>query len=122
MLETSDDRQSLCRALCRRLGRRVDKHDLDRVLSHYIDDFEMCSPVITKITGEASGVLKGKAQVAAYWRRAFEMFPQLRFERIDTLAGVNSVTIYYQGVSGPAAEVFHFNEAGKVTRAYAHYS
>jgi len=35
-------------------------HDLDRILSHYTDDFEMSSPVITKITDEASGTLKGK--------------------------------------------------------------
>jgi ketosteroid isomerase-like protein len=27
------------------------KHDLDRILSHYIDDFEMSSPVIIKVVG-----------------------------------------------------------------------
>jgi ketosteroid isomerase-like protein len=34
-------------------------HDLDRVLSHY-DDFEMSSPVIRQLVGEASGMLRGK--------------------------------------------------------------
>jgi len=32
-------------------------HDLDRVLSHYTDDFEMSSPVIPRIAGETSGRL-----------------------------------------------------------------
>ena len=32
--------------------------ELDRILSHYEDDFQMSSSVITQITGEASGVLK----------------------------------------------------------------
>lgn len=35
-------------------------HDLDRILSHYSDDFEMSAPFIIRILGESSGVLKGK--------------------------------------------------------------
>lgn len=97
------------------------RHDLDRVLSHYTDDFEMSSPVIIKLAGEPSGSLKGKAAVGAYWAKAVQLFPHLHFELVTTLVGVNSVTLYYTGVSGPAAEVFHFNQEGKVARAYAHY-
>ncbi|MCL6098312.1 MAG: nuclear transport factor 2 family protein [Bacteroidetes bacterium] len=97
------------------------KHDLDRVLLHYTDDFEMSSPVIIKVTGEASGTLKGKEAIGAYWAKALQLNPTLHFELVATLVGVNSVTLYYNGVRGPSAEVFHFNEEGKVTRAYAHY-
>jgi hypothetical protein len=32
-------------------------HDLDRILSHYTDGFEMSSPVIIKVAGELSGTL-----------------------------------------------------------------
>lgn len=97
-------------------------HDLARILTHYTDDFEMTSPVIVKLTGESSGTLKGKAAVGAYWARALESSPDLHFELIDTLFGVHSVTLYYRGVRGSAAEVFLFNTEGKVTRAYAHYT
>lgn len=97
------------------------QHDLDRVLSHYTDDFEMSSPVIIKVTGESSGTLKGKAAVAAYWAKALQLVPNLRFELVATLVGVTSITLYYNGVRGASAEVFHFNQHGKVTRAYAHY-
>ena len=96
-------------------------HDLERILSHYTDDFEMSSPVIIKLAGELSGTLQGKAAVGGYWTKALELIPHLHFELLATLIGVNSITLYYHGHRGAAAEVFHFNQDGKVTRAYAHY-
>ena len=96
-------------------------HDLDRVLSHYTDDFEMSSPVIIKVAGEPSGTLQGKEAVGSYWTKALQSIPDLHFELITTLVGVNSITLYYKGARGLSAEVFHFNQDGKVTRAYAHY-
>lgn len=97
-------------------------HDLNRILSHYTDDFEMSSPVINKITSEPSGILKGKQQVGSYWAKALQLHPDLHFELVSTLVGVNSVTLYYKGIRGFTAEVFHFNQSGKVTMAYAHYT
>lgn len=98
-------------------------HDLDRVLAHYTDDFEMSSPVITQIVGEPSGRLKGKQAIADYWRKALQTLPDLRFELIVTLIGAGSVTIHYKGARGRlAAEVFHFNADGKVHAAFAHYA
>jgi ketosteroid isomerase-like protein len=96
-------------------------HDLDKVLSHYADDFEMSSPYIAQIAGEPSGMLRGKHQVAAYWAQALQRMPNLHFELLNTLVGVDSLTLYYQGVSGLAAEVLHFDASGKVIKAYAHY-
>jgi len=96
-------------------------HDLGRILSHYSDDFEMSSPLIINIVGEPSGMLKGKAAVGEYWKKALQLVPHLRFELIETLVGVNSVTVYYKSARGLSAEVFHFNLDRKVVRAYAHY-
>lgn len=97
------------------------KHDLVRILSHYTDDFEMSSPVIIKLDDEPSGTLKGKEAVGSYWAKALQLFPDLHFELLATLVGVSSITLYYNGVRGSSAEVFHFNQDGKVTKAYAHY-
>ena len=97
------------------------KHDLVRILSHYADDFEMSSPVIVKIVGEPSGILKGKEAVGAYWAKSLQLIPDLHFELVATLVGVNTITLYYNGARGPSAEVFHFNHEGKVSRAYANY-
>ena len=59
--------------------------DLERVLSHYTDDFEMSSPVIVKIAGERAGTLKGKPAVRSYWTKALELIPHLHFELRATL-------------------------------------
>lgn len=96
-------------------------HDLERILAHYADDFEMSSPYIPVIAGEPSGTLKGKAVVRAYWSRALQAVPDLRFELVQALAGVDSVTIYYKGHRGLVAEVLHFGAGGKVRAAFAHY-
>ena len=98
------------------------RHDLEAVLSHYSDDFEMSSPYIVQIAGEPSGKLKGKASVRAYWSAALKRFPELRFELVETLVGADSVTLYYRGVRGMVAEVFQFDAAGTVVRAFAHYA
>jgi ketosteroid isomerase-like protein len=49
-------------------------HDLQRVLAHYTDDFEMTSPYIVSIANDANGTLKGKEKVAAYWATALNNF------------------------------------------------
>lgn len=97
-------------------------HDLDRILSHYSDDFAMASPLIARIANEPSGTLKGKDAVRAYWAKALTLIPDLRFELLTTLVGANSITIYYRGARGVAAEVFHFDGFGRVHKAFAHYA
>jgi hypothetical protein len=98
-------------------------HDLSRILSHYADDFTMTSPKIIQLADEPSGTLHGKAAVGAYWAKALQLIPDLHFELITTLVGVNSITLYYRGAQVRlAAEVFHFNQEQKVTQAFAHYS
>ncbi len=96
-------------------------HDLEQILSHYDDEFEMSSPAITRLTGEPSGRLKGKRVVGEYWAGALEKFPDLKFTLLHTLRGADSVVLVYQGVLGLSAESFHFGADGKVIRAYAHY-
>jgi hypothetical protein len=98
-------------------------HDLERILAHYGDDFEMSSPVIVQVAGEPSGTLRGKLAVGAYWRKALQLIPDLRFELLSVLVGVGSITLYYKGARGRlAAEVFHFGPDRKVVKAFAHYA
>lgn len=97
-------------------------HDLDRVLSHYADNFEMSSPIIVQVAGEPSGKLKGKKAVGAYWTSALKLVPNLHFELISTLVGAGSITLYYKGHRGMAAEVFIFGPDRKVVEAFAHYA
>lgn len=96
--------------------------DLDRVLSHYSDDFEMISPLIIK-TGEPSGSLKGKSKVEAYWRAALEKLPAgAQFELIAVTQGVDGIVLVYRSFNGQlATEYAQFGDDGKVVRAAAYY-
>ena len=97
-------------------------HELPRVLSHYTDDFEMSSPKIVQIAGEPSGRLVGKSAVGAYWATALARYPDLHFELLGVLHGVDSIVLHYQRTGGQrAAEVFFFNSGGLVHRASANY-
>ena len=97
-------------------------HDLERVLSLYTMNFEMSSPSIISLTNEASGVLKGQEQVAAYWRAALERMPDLHFDLQTVLLGVDSICLYYTSASGRlSAEVLFLNEEGKIDKGIAHH-
>lgn len=96
-------------------------HDLDAILSHYADDFEMISPYIVAIAGDPSGTLHGKKEIGQYWAAALAKNPGLCFDLRQVLIGVQSIVIYYQGISGMAGETFVFNQEGKVIKSIAHY-
>lgn len=96
-------------------------HDLERILAHYTDDFEMSSPVTVQLMNEPSGTLRGKTMIREYWAKALARAPDLHFELLNTFAGANSMTLVYRGHRGISAEVFWFDDAGKVQRAAAHY-
>jgi len=96
-------------------------HDLDEILSHYTDDFELSSPIICERMGVPEGILRGKKAVSEYWAIGLASKHRLHFEFIDTLVGVNSLVILYKGRKGLSSEVFYFNDERKVYKAVAHY-
>jgi ketosteroid isomerase-like protein len=98
-------------------------HDLDRILSHYADDFQMTSPFIVTMMNEPGGTISGKEKVRAYWAQALKRLPDLHFDLIEVLASVDSITIYYHAVLGKrAAEMLFFDGNGKIRRGIAHYN
>jgi ketosteroid isomerase-like protein len=97
-------------------------HDLDRILSHYTDDFELRSPRIVELMGEASGTLVGKQAIRPYWAKALTQSPPLKFELHTILCGVDGIVLYYKNSRGRlAAERFEFAESGLVVRSSVHY-
>ena len=50
-------------------------HDLERVLSLYAEDIEMTSDKIPALGFDASGTLRGKARIRAYWGKALALLP-----------------------------------------------
>jgi ketosteroid isomerase-like protein len=81
-------------------------HDLERILAHYSEDFEMASPVIAQLMNEASGTLRGKAAIGEYWATALARVPDLHFELVDVFVGAHSAALTYRGHRGLSTEVF----------------
>jgi ketosteroid isomerase-like protein len=96
-------------------------HDLERVLAHYADDFEMTSPLIVERFDIADGKLEGKDAVRRYWAHGLANTPKLRFRLIEVVVGVNSVAMVYESVTlaRTVVEYIHFNEQRLGVRAEA---
>lgn len=98
-------------------------HDLERILSHYTDDFEMSSPLIIERMQEPTGKLKGKDQIRPYWQKGLAALPPLKFELLDVYTGVDSIVIYYRSINRKmVCEALFFNKQRQVVRGVAHYS
>jgi hypothetical protein len=97
-------------------------HDLDRILSHYVDDFEMSSPLIIERKKDPNGVLRGKAAIRDYWAIGLAANPPLRFELIDVHVGVNTIGIVYRSVGRRRViELLTFNADKEVIRGSGLY-
>lgn len=97
-------------------------HDLDRVLTHYADDFEMTSPIIVSVMSVPSGTLKGKERIREYWAKAMARIPGLAFKLNQVTASIDSIALYYDGASGrKSIEWFLFDDHGRVVKSIAHY-
>ncbi|WLQ47675.1 nuclear transport factor 2 family protein [Streptomyces poriferorum] len=86
-------------------------HDLDRILAHYHEDVAFSSPMIARFTGDASGTVRGKQELRAYWARGLELIPDLEFEVMDVRAGVDTLVIDYRNqIGGRVYEVLTFRD------------
>src|SRR4051794_19162744 len=73
-------------------------HDLERIFSHYADDFAFSSPVIIERGFSPTGRLEGKEAIRPYWTAGLASQPPLRFELIEVFAGIDSISIHYRSV------------------------
>lgn len=98
-------------------------HDMERILSHYTEDFRMSSPLVVARTGQPDGVVAGREAVARYWEPSMQLDPPLRFELIDVLVGVDRMTLYYRNVGRRiVAETLTFNDELMVTEGCSQWS
>lgn len=98
-------------------------HDLDSIISHYAVNVVLTSPVVTKVIGEASGTVKGKAALREYFQKGLELFPSLQFTLIEVMQGLSSVVLYYENQRGTrTGEFMEIDADGKVVRVVANYS
>jgi hypothetical protein len=95
--------------------------DLDCIVSHYREDLVLVSPFAAR-AGAPGGVIQGLPALRAYFARALQAFPELHFEPLAALAGVDSVALHYRSVEGrDAIEVMELDSHQQVRRVAAHY-
>jgi hypothetical protein len=64
----------------------------------------------------------GRESLTAYFRKGLQAYPDLRFELIRTLIGVDSLLLYYRSVTGLlAAEMMLINGEGQIQTVRVHY-
>jgi hypothetical protein len=96
-------------------------HDLERILALYEESFEFSSPVLARVNPSSGGKLVGKQAARVYWSKGLAARPDLHFEHIVSLHGVQSMVIHYKGLGGKlCAEFFAFSGNGKIAISHAH--
>ena len=96
--------------------------NLDKILEFYADGCEFSSPLIEEVLKKPIGELKGLADIRDYWGQALKLVPNLSFELIAVLSGINSLIITYYGAHDTlSADVFYFDANNKVVKSSAYY-
>lgn len=97
--------------------------DLERILAHYAPDVVLTSPVAQRLL-QGDGKVRGIEALRDYFTRGLAANPQIHFELIDALRGLETVVLYYRNQlrDGKTAEVMLFNAEGKVSRVWANYN
>jgi steroid delta-isomerase len=101
------------------------RRDVDAVLKHYVDDALFVTPKGEIFAG--TPVLKGKAELSDYWRRASAQIKQLRF-KLDHAAwddATHELVVFYEssldGRTTRACELMKFDRSGRQVSGEALY-
>ncbi|HZQ56796.1 MAG TPA: nuclear transport factor 2 family protein [Acidimicrobiales bacterium] len=71
-------------------------HDAAAVVAHFADDVTAASPLIDARRPGSGGRLRGRDAVLAYYEEGLRLAPDLHFELVEVLCGVDQVTIVYR--------------------------
>jgi hypothetical protein len=97
-------------------------HDVERILSHYADDVELTSRLVTRVVGDPQGTVRGKPALRAYFTTALAAAPHLRFELLEVFVGVRSVALQLRSsVRGLQLEVIELDADGRIARVLVHH-
>lgn len=97
------------------------KRDLDAILSHYTEDCVLYSPRIVERYGRADGCLRGKKEARDYFAAALKK-PDLSFELVDVLCGINAMTVLFRRENGTlVGDCEELDVDGRIRRMFACY-
>jgi ketosteroid isomerase-like protein len=97
--------------------------DLEHVLALYDEAAVMTSDRIPAMGFDASGTVRGKDSLRAYWGKALGLLPELHFSLIDLFVSPDSVVVFYENERGKKiCEYLRVNEAGLIVQGSANHS
>jgi len=96
-------------------------HDVEAILKHYADVLEFSSPLVVTRLGRPDGTIRKRTELREYFSQSLGPDSRLRFELIDVLAGVSSVTLIYRNHRQQiVAETMGLDDAGRANRVMVH--
>ena len=96
--------------------------DLERVLAFYDGAAVMTSDRIPMLGFDASGTVRGKETLRAYWSKALGLIPNLHFTLIDLFVSPDSVVVFYANERGKKiCEYLRVNDAGLIVQGSANH-
>jgi SnoaL-like domain len=96
--------------------------DLELILRLYTDDSEMSSPKIASLRFDASGTLRGKDRLRAYWSKALTFRPNLHFTLVGAFINPDSVVLLYHDEKGQqVCEYLRLDDEGRIRQASGNY-
>ncbi|MFK4724345.1 ketosteroid isomerase-like protein [Bradyrhizobium niftali] len=96
--------------------------DLERVLTLYDETAVMTSDRIPTLGFDASGTVRGKDALRAYWGKALGFVPDLHFTLIDVFVSPDSMVVFYANERGKKiCEYLRVNDAGLIVQGSANH-
>ncbi len=74
--------------------------NLDAIMEHYAPSVRFSAPTVITRWNKADGVLIGIDALRQHFKRGLELAPNLHFELVDVLMGVDGMTIVYRRETG----------------------
>jgi ketosteroid isomerase-like protein len=98
-------------------------HDLEAILSHYSSDVVLTSPAAAELLADPAGTVNGRAALRRYFEQGLAAYPNLTFQLLEVMRGVDSVVLCFINQKGTqTAEYMEFDASQKIVRVVANYA
>jgi hypothetical protein len=81
-------------------------HDCNAILALYKQDAEHFSPRLKNLQPSTEGVLKGHAQLKAWWQDSFDRLPSLQYQLYKTFPDSEKVVMGYHRMVDGEEDIF----------------
>jgi ketosteroid isomerase-like protein len=97
-------------------------HDLNAIMKLYSPEVSFTAPTVIERWHKPDGLLVGQEALREHFQRGLELAPNLHFELLDVLIGVDGITIVYRRETGTlVADVVELDDEYLGEEVHAYY-